>query len=241
MMHMHIEATVGVASLFDVPGIQTPVHMIRFSKMTLTSCWSVLVQMGAESIHAGFSAQWITSLFVKAADHRPLQRLQKLRLGLLSVSFYCIKVQPVARILPRRIQCNISPSIPLSIPVPKVHCAFIYKDQLNMVMSRLKGDMVYRVWKASSNQSKTKVLRQLKQMLNELQTLPPSKGMGVASINGNSVYHHRINGDFLWGPIETIHGFQKALLNGILSVYHSFLPEELNMFLEPMLSKLGIE
>ncbi|PYI06129.1 hypothetical protein BO78DRAFT_344320, partial [Aspergillus sclerotiicarbonarius CBS 121057] len=70
-----------------------------------------------------------------------------------------------------------------SIPAPKVLCAFTHEGCSYIVMERIKGDMIGMGWVNRSEESKTKLLTQLKNMVQEIRELRPPEGIGVFSMN----------------------------------------------------------
>jgi aminoglycoside phosphotransferase (APT) family kinase protein len=70
-----------------------------------------------------------------------------------------------------------------SIPVPKVHCAFVCKGRAYMVMKRIQGRDLPRAWKELSDKQKNNVFEQLRKMMDKLRSLKPPVGMvGVQSV-----------------------------------------------------------
>ncbi|KAI9038535.1 aminoglycoside phosphotransferase family protein [Aspergillus affinis] len=68
-----------------------------------------------------------------------------------------------------------------SIPVPKILCAFTHGGCSYIVMERIKGDMIGIGWVNRSKESKTKLVTQLKNMVQEMRELRPPKEVGVSS------------------------------------------------------------
>lgn len=60
-----------------------------------------------------------------------------------------------------------------TIPVPQVYCAFVYRDRAYIVMERIQGEEIPKVWAKLSKESRQKILLQLKRMLQELRALKP--------------------------------------------------------------------
>jgi aminoglycoside phosphotransferase len=102
-----------------------------------------------------------------------------------------------------------------SLPVPKVYCAFIHKEQIYIAMERLPGDKLAKGWADRSPESKQKIHHQLKAMVDELRSIEPPKGTGVASIGGGPLSDPRLprmNGQ---GPFATFTDFHLALREGV--------------------------
>jgi hypothetical protein len=75
-------------------------------------------------------------------------------------------------------------------------------------MERIKGDIIGNGWIKRSEESKTKLLSQLGKLIREMRDLPPPEGVGVASIDGGSLFDCRIPGSSLrFGPFDTIQDF----------------------------------
>ncbi|RAK96310.1 kinase-like protein [Aspergillus ibericus CBS 121593] len=99
-----------------------------------------------------------------------------------------------------------------SIPVPKVHCAFTHRGCSYIVMERIQGDMIGVGWVYRSEESKTKLLTQLKKMVQEIRELRPPEGVGVSSVNGGSLFDCRLpRGCLRFGPFLSIQHFHRYL------------------------------
>ncbi|KAI9748260.1 MAG: hypothetical protein M1815_003417 [Lichina confinis] len=102
-----------------------------------------------------------------------------------------------------------------SIPVPKVHCAFVHKNCTYIVMEHIDGDMLARGWGLRSDKSKVKVLSQLKDYIHEMRRLPPP-GPWVSNVDGGSMLDHRISVDtWRFGPFTTVQSFHEFFHNGL--------------------------
>jgi serine/threonine protein kinase len=94
------------------------------------------------------------------------------------------------------------------LPVPKVYCSFIYQNHDYIVMERIQGGEIPRVWKKLSEQSHPKVLMQLKCMFKELWALTPPSGTGAESCTSRSLHNSHIPQSLLhFGPVMTIQEF----------------------------------
>lgn len=71
-----------------------------------------------------------------------------------------------------------------SIPAPRVHCAFIHKRRTAIVMERMRGDSVGIGWIQRSEESKAKIIDQLKTMVGKMRRISPPEDVGVASVEG---------------------------------------------------------
>ena len=116
-----------------------------------------------------------------------------------------------------------------SIPVPKVIFAFTNHGRTYIVMERIDGDMVCSGWLNRSEESKTKILSHLKNLIQEMRCLPPPQVGRIANIDGGSLYDCRLSGPSLrFGPFSSIDEFHKHLRGGI----------ELNFNLNPEINRL---
>ena len=102
-----------------------------------------------------------------------------------------------------------------SIPVPRVYCAFQHKGWTYIVQERIDGEMVSVGWDKRTEESKAKILLQLKGIVNEMRSLPPP-GTAVSNVDGGPIYDARINGVERFGPWPTIQEFHRHLRNGIV-------------------------
>ncbi|RAK97680.1 kinase-like protein [Aspergillus ibericus CBS 121593] len=105
-----------------------------------------------------------------------------------------------------------------SIPVPKVYCAFTHSERTYIVMERIKGHMIGRGWPKRPDQSKAELLSQLAKYITEMRQLQPPEGMGVASVDGGSVFDIRLPGprdSFRLGPFDTVQDFHRRLRLGV--------------------------
>ncbi|ROT42209.1 kinase-like protein [Sodiomyces alkalinus F11] len=99
-----------------------------------------------------------------------------------------------------------------SIPVPRVHCAFIHNNMAYIVMERVRGRSIAGAWKSLSEADMKSILTQLRTMLQELRALPPPPGAGVQSCVGGSLMDSRIpHARPRFGPFSTIQAFHKWL------------------------------
>lgn len=103
-----------------------------------------------------------------------------------------------------------------SIPVPKVLSAFTHDDMTYIVMERIKGDMIGVAWVKRSEESKAKLLSQLKKMIEEMRELQAPEGGSVASVDGGSLFDCRVPGPSLrFGPFTTVQDFHRYLRSGM--------------------------
>lgn len=103
-----------------------------------------------------------------------------------------------------------------SIPVPKVYCSFIYKNQAFIVMERLPGTDLSRVWHTLSEAQLESILAQLRRLLDEMRALPSPSQTRVQSCVGGSLRDFRIpHCRPRMGPFETIQQFHLWLRRGL--------------------------
>merc|ERR1712093_825342 len=81
-------------------------------------------------------------------------------------------------------------------------------------MERIRGQTIAERWLTLSNMSKASIFNQLKQMIEELQSIP-SKSSVVSNLQGGPIYDCRLPQTSLWGPFKSVYDFQLALRNGI--------------------------
>jgi len=122
-----------------------------------------------------------------------------------------------------------------SIPVPKIYCAFKHKKRTYIVMERVKGRIIGDYWLVRSEESRTRLLAQLKGFIDEMRALPPP-GPRVANANGGSLHDLRLPGLCLdepiptairFGPFEDIPAFHRWLTKPF-DEPHESLPKESN-------------
>ena len=121
----------------------------------------------------------------------------------------CIKTLGEAGLAEARSMLFVSQNT--SIPVPKVHAAFSHKDFTYILMERIPGDRLSEGWVQRSEDSKARILAQLRCFVEQLRSIPPPDGVGVANVDGGPVYDQRLPKRSFWGPFPTIHHFHRAL------------------------------
>jgi thiamine kinase-like enzyme len=83
-------------------------------------------------------------------------------------------------------------------------------------MERIKGDIIGNGWVKRTEESKAKLLSQLKSLVAQMREIQPPEGMGVASVDGGSLYDCRVPGSSLrFGPFKTVQGFHRHLRRGM--------------------------
>jgi aminoglycoside phosphotransferase len=106
-----------------------------------------------------------------------------------------------------------------SIPVPKIYCSFLHKNQAYIVMERIQGKELPKTWKSlSAANALDDVFEQLKNIFQELRSLKPPPGTGVESCVGGSLYDSRIpRGNPRFGPFKSIQDFHFWLRHDLKS------------------------
>ncbi|OBT53992.1 hypothetical protein VE04_05964 [Pseudogymnoascus sp. 24MN13] len=101
-----------------------------------------------------------------------------------------------------------------SIPVPRNICSFTHKGWTYTAMERIHGDMIGRGWTSRADESKAKILSQLKEMVADMRKIAPPN-LAVSNVDGGILYDSRIHGPMRFGPFENIRGFHKHLRGGL--------------------------
>jgi len=101
-----------------------------------------------------------------------------------------------------------------SIPVPKVHHAFTHRGKTYILMERIRGETMAKRWRSLSSMSKASIFNQLKQMIEELRSIP-SKSSTVSNLQGGPIHDCRLPQTSSWGPFKSVYDFQLALRNGV--------------------------
>ncbi|OHE90608.1 hypothetical protein CORC01_14092 [Colletotrichum orchidophilum] len=184
-----------------------------------------------EAVNAGLVTRLLVILFVAAQNQRYLRRLWKRSPGLMSVFNMCIKVKPVASLAEANAMRYVARHT--SVPVPKVHCAFVYKGDSYLVMSKMRGKMAWQGWQTRTEESKSIILGQLRRMVTELRSVPPPAGASIGSVDGGPFYDCRLPSKLLWGPFATTRDFHEALANGAdLDIDYADLPDDVHELFE---------
>ncbi|ELR07874.1 hypothetical protein VC83_08263 [Pseudogymnoascus destructans] len=101
-----------------------------------------------------------------------------------------------------------------SIPVPRIICSFTHKGRAYIVMERIHGDMIGRGWTSRADESKAKILSQLKDMVADMRKIAPPN-LAVSNVDGGILYDSRIYGPMRFGPFKNIRDFHKHLRGGL--------------------------
>ncbi|KAH7019655.1 kinase-like domain-containing protein [Ilyonectria destructans] len=161
----------------------------------------------------GRAVRTLILLVVKARDHKLLRRLWRKQTGLLHIFDICIKTKPGESLAEAHAMRFVASQT--SIPVPKVYYAFTYKGTSYIVMRHIKGQMAGYGWSKRTEESKIRILNQLRHMVTELRSIPFPEGAGVSSIDGGPFYDCRLPSRLYWGPYATVREFHAALVDGV--------------------------
>ncbi|KAI9449805.1 kinase-like domain-containing protein [Boletus coccyginus] len=105
-----------------------------------------------------------------------------------------------------------------TIPVPRVHCAFVHRGLTYIAMERIHGDSLAKVWYSLSANSKERIFAQLRNMVNEMRALP-APGPGISNAVGGPLYDPRFPGTSKTiGPFQSIRDFHTFLRNSIVEL-----------------------
>ena len=108
-----------------------------------------------------------------------------------------------------------------SVPVPRVHCAFVYKNQAYIVMERIQGCTLAHAFKTLSEADLKTIFAQLRRMLEELRKLSPPEGAGIQSCVDGSLRDSRISRSRpRFGPFRTTQEFHLWLREGLRPEEH---------------------
>lgn len=93
-------------------------------------------------------------------------------------------------------------------------------------MERIQGNIIGSGWVSRNEESKAKLLAQLGAMIREMQELNPPEGMGVASVDGGSLYDGRLPGPSpRFGPFDNQQDFHCQLREDL--EFDSTLPPDI--------------
>ncbi|KAJ4313791.1 hypothetical protein N0V84_009252 [Fusarium piperis] len=177
----------------------------------------------------GRAIRTLILLLVKLRYHKFSRWLWRKQSGLFHIFNICIKTKPDE---------NLSEAFAMrfvarhtSIPVPKVYYAFTNQGSSYIVMRHIKGKVAARGWLSRTEESKTRILHQLRCMITELQSVSPPKETRVGSIDGGPFYDCRLPSQLYWGPYATVREFHEALIHGVKLDAEYALPPDLSELL----------
>ncbi|KAF2023627.1 hypothetical protein EK21DRAFT_105175 [Setomelanomma holmii] len=103
-----------------------------------------------------------------------------------------------------------------SVPVPRVYCAFANSNRAYIMMEGIHRDPVGLGWLKRSEESRVKILDQLKDMVGEMRRIIPPIGIGVAHVEGGPLNEPRLPGTSnYFGPFRTVQDFHRHLRGGV--------------------------
>lgn len=180
------------------------------------------IQMPPPPPRPGLAVRTLILLLVKAREKSLLRPLWRRQRGLLHVSNICIKIRPNESLAEAHAMQFVAHHT--SIPVPEVYYAFVHKGNSYIVMRHIKGQMAAYLWRRRSEESKARILEQLRGMVAELRSIPVPDGAGVGNIEGGPLYDCRLPSKLYWGPFASVREFHSALVNGLDLDVESCMP-----------------
>ncbi|EYB32630.1 hypothetical protein FG05_03382 [Fusarium graminearum] len=103
----------------------------------------------------------------------------------------------------------------LHVQVPKVYCSFKHKGRVFILMERIAGQDLAQGWTQRSEESKARILAQLKTITTKLRSITPQNGIGVANVDGGPIFDQRLPEKSFWGPFVRIQDFHRELRHGL--------------------------
>ncbi|KAF4955404.1 hypothetical protein FGADI_4584 [Fusarium gaditjirri] len=170
--------------------------------------------MESREISSGLLMRLLTLLLYKINKTPCLRRLRKHpgRIFLVS-SKLCIKATAFTTLAEANTMRFVAQNT--SIPVPRVYCSFKHKGRVYILMERVQGQDLSQNWSQRSEESKARILAQLKAMVAELRSIPPPGDVGVANVDGGPIFDQRLPDKSFWGPFTTIQEFHRELRRGL--------------------------
>lgn len=129
-----------------------------------------------------------------------------------------------------------------SIPVPRVHCAFVHDNMAHIVMDRIAGQCLSSAWKSLSQADMRSILSQLQGMFRELRAIPSPPGTGVESCVGGSLTDSRIpHARPRFGPFKTIQDFHVWLRQDFRPEDHPAYGDDYNQDVKSIQSMVAMQ
>ncbi|KAF2448136.1 kinase-like protein, partial [Karstenula rhodostoma CBS 690.94] len=100
-----------------------------------------------------------------------------------------------------------------SVPVPKDHHAFTHHGRTYILIERIRGETIAKRWHSFSDASKSVIFSQLKQIVQELRSVPCQTN-GVSDVGRGPIHDYRLQTSS-WGPFRTITDFHLSLRNNV--------------------------
>ncbi|KAI1270276.1 kinase-like protein [Xylariaceae sp. FL1019] len=165
--------------------------------------------MGAEPINASFVNRRLTLAAVAVLRWRPLRRLWKHPGGVLFGPKFCIKTGYFTTLAEAHMMQYVAAHT--SIPVPRIFCAFAHRERVYIVMERIDGDYAGNGWVRRTEESKARILGQLRDMVKQLRSIQPPNKRTVSNIVGGPIADPRLPTQHFWGPFSSIDDFHLQL------------------------------
>lgn len=163
--------------------------------------------------HSGINNSWLWRTLTLASISllRPFRPSQG---GVLMLtSNICVKYGPSRHISEAEAMVHVAQHT--SIPVPRVLCAFQKGGVTYILMERIKGVSIGKVWTSLSAQEKDSLRSQLRRFLADLRSLPPAQPGRIGDVNYLELYDDRIcSGGF--GPFTNSRDFHQFLRHGVV-------------------------
>lgn len=192
-------------SALDVPGKDGEACGLQIPDVNNTLYWRLLT-ISLLRLHA--ASRRISSIFRRRRPHvghvYPLSRHMLVKTG------SDVRLAEAATM--RFIAENTS------IPVPKVLSAFVRNGAAYIVMERIQGQELAKLWHRLSDQTRASLLDQLRQMVDELRALQPPTEFAVGSCTGGSLQDFRQSRappPVRFGPFRTVQDFHSWLRDGL--------------------------
>lgn len=169
--------------------------------------------MDSRPINDSFWRRRLTLIAVKVGSHRLVRRFRPCANDVLPVARFCIKRKPGTNLDEAHTMRFVAQRT--SIPVPRVYSTFTHKGWTYIVMETLPGELAAVGWVKRSDDSKKRILAQLRDMAEQLRAVDPPDAAAVSSIMAGPVRPGRAASDPWLGPFATQDAFHAALRNNL--------------------------
>ncbi|KAI1438275.1 kinase-like protein [Xylaria sp. CBS 124048] len=185
-------------------------------------------------INDNFVNRFLTRLAIHVAASKHLRWLWKHSSGdggagggggIFFISKFCIKTGPFVTLAEAHMMRFVAANT--TIPVPKIYCAFTLRGRVYIVMEKINGECVARDWVHRSEESKQRVLGHLKNMIEQLRSIPPPVEGRVSNIMGGPIYDPRFPAPLSRGPFATTDDFHRELRENVALENVSEVPSDL--------------
>ncbi|KAK2756212.1 hypothetical protein FQN54_005620 [Arachnomyces sp. PD_36] len=168
---------------------------------------------GPPDTHYGINNSWLRRTFTLASITllRPFRPCQG---GVLMLtSNICVKYGPSRHISEAEAMAYVARHT--SIPVPRVLCAFQRGGVTYILMERIKGVSVGKIWASISAGEKESLRSQLRRLLADLRSLTPSRPGHIGDVNYLKLYDDRIYSAG-FGPFTSSRDFHRFLRHDVV-------------------------